>query len=178
MPLVWRLARPEFAEHLDGEGSRIEGGRWNPIGLPALYTSELLSLSVLEVHVHLPPQMRDALPVLRAVQISIPDMIGITRVSVERLAELLAADDPLAVCQAVGEAWISRGRDLVFQVPSVLVPEETNLILNPAHPRMREVKIVSSRPFHFDRVLLCGRPEPHHSPFFSHCSCGIGSPTW
>jgi RES domain-containing protein len=154
MPLVWRLARPEFAEHLDGEGSRIEGGRWNPIGLPALYTSEHLSLSVLEVYVHLPPQMRDALPVLTAVQISIPDIIGMTRVSPERLEELLASADPLAACQTIGAAWISRGHDLVLQVPSVLVPEETNLILNPANLRMREVKLVSTRAFHFDPRLV------------------------
>jgi RES domain-containing protein len=154
MPLVWRLARPEFAEHLDGEGSRIQGGRWNPIGLQALYTSEHLSLSVLEVYVHLPPEMRDALPVLTAVQISIPNEAGSARVTPERLTELLASADPIAACQALGEAWISRGRDLMLQVPSVLVPEETNLILNPAHPRMRDVKIVSTRAFHFDPRLV------------------------
>jgi RES domain-containing protein len=154
MRLVWRLVRPEFGEHLDGEGSGIEGGRWNPIGRPALYTSEHLSLSVLEVYVHLPPPMRDALPVLSAVQISIPDTARITRVSAERLAELLGSADPLAACQAVGEAWIGRGHDLVLEVPSVLVPEETNLVLNPAHPRMHEVKIVSARPFRFDPRLL------------------------
>ena len=153
MPFTWRLARPEFAEHLDGEGSRIEGGRWNPIGLQAVYTSEHLSLSVLEVYVHLPPEMRDVLPVLTAVQISIPDRAGSARVTPERLTDLLASADPHAACQAIGEAWISHGRDLMLQVPSVLVPEDTNLILNPAHPRMREVKIVSTRAFHFDPRL-------------------------
>jgi len=154
MPLVWRLARPEFAEQLDGEGSRIEAGRWNPVGVPALYTSEHLSLSVLEIYVHLPPQMRDVLPVLAAVQISLPDKVGSARVTPERLAELLASADPLAACQAVGAAWISHGRDLVLQVPSVLVPEETNLILNPTHRRMSEVKIVARRAFHFDPRLV------------------------
>ena len=97
--------------------------------------------------------MRDTLPVLTALQISIPDMVGITRVSRRRLAELLASADPFAACQAVGEAWISRGHDLVLEAPSVLVPEETNLVLNPAHPRMREVKIVSTRLFRFDPRL-------------------------
>src|SRR5437763_8811478 len=125
MPFAWRLARAEFAEHLSGEGSRIEGGRWNPIGLQALYTSEHLSLSVLEVYVHLPPEMRDVLPVLTAVQISIPDRAGSARVTPERLTDLLASADPHAACQAIGEAWISHGRDLMLQVPSVLVPEDT-----------------------------------------------------
>lgn len=157
MAVVWRLARPEFAEHLDGEGSRIEGGRWNPIGRPALYTSEHLSLSVLEVYVHLPPQMRDVLPVLAAVQISIPDGVGTTRVTTQQLAGLLASPDPLAACQASGAAWIDRGSDLVLQVPSVLVPEETNLVLNPAHARMGEVKIVSTRTFYFNPRLVVRR---------------------
>jgi RES domain-containing protein len=157
MPLVWRLARPEFAGHLDGEGSKLEGGRWNPIGVPALYTSQHLSLSVLEIYVHLPPQMRDALPVLTAVQISIPDKAGVTRVPLERLAELVGSADPLRACQAIGKAWISRGRDLMLQVPSIIVPEESNLILNPAHPHMAAVAIVSSRAFHFDPRLAMPR---------------------
>jgi RES domain-containing protein len=157
MPLAWRLARPEFAEQLDGEGSRTEGGRWNPVGLPALYTSEHLALSVLEVYVHLPPQMRDVLPVLTAVHISIPDDVGITRVTRQQLAVLLASANPLAACQSIGGAWISGGHDLVLQVPSVLVAEETNLVLNPAHPRMREVKILSSRSFKFDPRLAVGK---------------------
>ena len=116
MPLVWRLARPEFAERLDGEGSRIEGGRWNPVGVPGLYTSEHLSLSVLEVYMHLPPQMRDVLPVLTAVQISLPDKAGSARVTPERLAELLASADPLAACQAVIN--FGAGRDQPDSQPS------------------------------------------------------------
>jgi RES domain-containing protein len=154
MALVWRLAGPEFAEQLDGEGSGLEGGRWNPAGLQALYTSEHLSMSVLEVYVHLPPQMRDVLPVLTAVQISVPDSAGMMRVTTERLTELLATPDPLAACRAIGAAWIGRSVDLVLQVPSVIVPEETNFVLNPAHPHMGEVKIVSTRPFRFDPRLM------------------------
>jgi RES domain-containing protein len=157
MPLVWRLARPEFAEQLDGEGSGIEGGRWNPVGAPALYTSEHLSLSVLEVYVHLPPQMRDVLPVLTAVQISVPAGAGVTRVTLERLSELLASANSMAACQEVGLAWINRGHDLVLQVPSILVPEESNLVLNPLHADMPGVKIVSSREFRFDPRLAVTR---------------------
>jgi len=153
MPLVWRLVRPEFADKLDGEGSGIAGGRWNPRGRRALYTSENLSLSVLEVYVHLAPEMRDELPALAAMRISVPDSGGIARVSPERLAALLAEANPLAACQATGNDWISRGDDLVLQVPSILVPEEHNLVLNPAHPAMSDVSIVSRRSFHFDPRL-------------------------
>ena len=59
------------------------------------------------------------------------------------------------------------------------MPEESNLILNPAHPRMREVKIVSTRAFHFDpRLVTAQGLKSHHSPLFSHLSSGIGSPIW
>ncbi len=158
MPLVWRLVWPQFADKLDGEGSRIAGGRWNSRGYRAVYTSANLSLSVLEVYVHLAPEMRDALPVLAAVRIAIPDNVGVARVSAARLAELLKEQNPLAACQAVGDDWISRGDDLVLEVPSILVPEEANFILNPAHPAMSEVSIFSTRAFHFDPRLAVPPP--------------------
>jgi RES domain-containing protein len=157
MPLVWRLVRPEFADKLDGEGSRVAGGRWNSRGRRALYASEHLSLGVLEVYVHLAPEMRDNLPVLAAVQISIPDNVGTARITRERLAQLLTKPDPLAACQAVGDDWLGRGDDLVLQVPSILVPEEDNSILNPAHPDMRNVAIIATRTFRFDPRLVVER---------------------
>jgi RES domain-containing protein len=158
MPVVWRLTRPEFADKLDGEGARLFGGRWNSRGRRALYTSSHLSLSVLEACVHIPPALRDTLPVLQAVRISIPERVGTERVSEEQLAELMGRSDPLGACRAVGDRWLHRNDELVLEVPSILVPVETNLILNPAHPRMREVKIVESRKFQFDPRLAAARP--------------------
>lgn len=158
MPLVWRLVRPEFADKLDGAGAKIAGGRWNSPGRGALYTSAHLSLSVLETYVHLAPEMRDELPVLAAIRISIPDDAGIAQVSPGRLAALLTEANPLAACRAAGDDWISRGRDLVLQVPSILVPEEANLVLNPAHPAMGDVAIVSTRSFRFDPRLATPKP--------------------
>ena len=157
MPIVWRLVRAEFSERLDGEGARLFGGRWNSRGRPAVYTSAHLSLSVLEVYVHIPPALRDELPVLRAVQISIPDGAETFRIPQRRLASLLSAPDALAECRAAGDAWLERGEELVLQVPSILVPEESNFILDPTHPRMTEVRIMGSREFRFDPRLSVGK---------------------
>ncbi len=154
MPIVWRPTRPEFADKLDGEGARLFGGRWNSRGRRALYTSSHLSLSVLETYVHIPPELRSVLPILQAVRISIPDDVGAERVSEDQPAELMGRSDPIGACRAVGDAWLDRNDELVLEVPSILVPVETNLILNPAHPHMREVKIVSSRRFQFDARLV------------------------
>ena len=157
MPIVWRLARAEFAEQLDGEGASLFGGRWNSRGRRALYTASHLSLSVLDTYVHIPPELRDDLPVLRAVQISVPDRSGIARVLPHDLITLLANADPLAACRRLGDAWLDRNDQLVLEVPSVLVPEETNLVVNPAHPQMRNVRIISSCTFRFDPRLAVSR---------------------
>lgn len=154
MPLVWRLARSEFANELDGEGPRLFGARWSSRGRNAVYTSSHLSLSVLEVYVNIPQVLRDELPILRAVRISIPDDARTTQVPQDQLAGLMAGSDPMAASRTIGDNWLDRSDTLVLEVPSVLVPEETNLILNPAHARMREVKIVSTRAFHFDPRLV------------------------
>jgi RES domain-containing protein len=152
MPVVWRLAPPRFAHLLDGEGSYEGGGRWNSPGGRAIYTSSHLSLCVLEVYAHFPAQERDRLPDLEALRISVPDDASRTEISAQRFEKLMHSPDPMAACQAVGDEWLSRGSDLIMQAPSVVVPEE-NIMLNPAHPRMQEVTIVTSRRFRFDPRL-------------------------
>ena len=157
MALVWRLTRPEYADQLDGEGAGIAGGRWNSRGLRALYTSAHLSLSVLEVYVNIPPGLRDDLPTLRAIQVSVPDDAGMQRVTREEFAALMESADPISASRMIGDDWIGKNSDLVLEVPSVLISEETNLILNPAHARMRDVAILSTRSFHFDPRLVVAK---------------------
>jgi RES domain-containing protein len=151
---VWRLTPPRYAQHLDGEGARLVGGRWNSPGRPALYTSSHLSLAVLEVFVHLAPELRDMLPELDAVRIAVPSDQGVVEIEIEQFEGLMAASDPLAACRRFGDDWLSRASELVLKAPSVLVPEDPNLILNPLHPGMRQVEIESSRRFRFDPRMV------------------------
>ena len=50
--IVYRLANGEFTHDLSGKGAKLYGGRWNSFGLPAVYTTEHISLAVLEILVH------------------------------------------------------------------------------------------------------------------------------
>ncbi len=154
MPTVWRLAPSAFARALDGEGASLAGGRWNSRGVPVLYTSSQLSLCVLEVLVNIPARLRDDLPAFAAVQLSVPDDAGTTEIGIAEFEAMLASPDPLQACRVAGDAWIAKGRDLILAAPSVLVPEEPNFMLNPAHPRMGEVAIVATRRFRFDARLF------------------------
>lgn len=114
-----------------GEGARRVGGRWNSAGLPVVYTSEHLSLAILEVLVHAPsPSQRTVARVLT--EITMPDSLVDTL-----LPKSLPADygplTPLSLTQEIGDRWLKQASSVGFLVPSAIVPTEMNLLLNPAH---------------------------------------------
>jgi RES domain-containing protein len=138
--LAWRLCREPFAD-LGGEGARRYGGRWNTSGQPLVYAASSAALTVLEVRVHL-----DLAPEL------IPDdyvllEIDLGELGVEAITELPA--NPAAF----GDAWLAEQRTPVLQVPSFIVPESANLLLNPSHPDAAAARILRRRRFTFDRRL-------------------------
>ena len=154
MVTAWRLAPAPFARAPDGEGASLAGGRWNSRGVPMFYASSHLSLCVLEIFVHLPAVLRLNIPDFEAVRLSIPDDAGTIRIGVDEMEMMLGASDPEAACRAAGDAWIAAGHALILAAPSIIVPEDLNLMLNPAHPRMHDVAIVSTRRFRFDARLV------------------------
>ncbi len=129
---LFRITRAKYAEDLTGEGSSRTGGRWNPRGIAALYTSKTISLALLEVLVHV--QDRSLLPASYTVmEIEIdPEML----VSIDEVPEQEFKS------QEIGESLL-RNEDLIgFMVPSVLIPSEQNVILNPRAKNFKKVKLV------------------------------------
>lgn len=151
---VWRLTRRAFTA-LDGEGARLHGGRWNPEGTAVVYASTSLALAALELLVHVDPA--DVPDDLVALGIDLPD--DAPRGTLPR--DALPADWDQVTdhpgCAAVGDAWARTGAELALLVPSAIVPEEANVLLNPAHPDMRRVRAAVEREFAFDRRLRGGR---------------------
>jgi RES domain-containing protein len=147
MPLTgWRLARRPWAD-LSGEGARRRGGRWNSPGHAVVYLSQEASLPVLEVLVHLdlPPDLLPLDYVLMRVDLA----------SLEAAVEDGPAE-PLDVPESRtwGDRWITEARTPLLRVPSVLVPEAANLILNVRHGLAPLLPAPVSRPFAFDPRLL------------------------
>lgn len=153
MAFVWRLASPSYANALDGEGNRIFGARWNSPGRGVVYTGANLSLCVLEAYVHFPAVARKELPDFEAIRIRVPDDARTTRISVAEMERLLSSPDAERACRAAGDRWLAEANHLLFVAPSVVVPEDSNIMINPAHPRMSEVAIVHKRRFRFDPRL-------------------------
>lgn len=151
--IVWRIARKRH-QALDGEGARLYGGRWSSEGKPIVYTSTTLSLAALEYLVHVEPLL--APDDLVAIEIDVPvdDHAG-ARVEPGQFPAGDWRQYPAPEWQAeLGDMWADDGTFLWLAVPSVIVPQEYNVLINPRHRRMMEAQVVSTRAFSFDKRLL------------------------
>jgi RES domain-containing protein len=126
---------------LSGEGARLYGGRWNSSGRALVYAASDAALAVLEVRVHLdlPPDL-------------IPDDYVLMKLDLSGMTVEHLADSP-AYPRAFGDRWLEQSRSPVLRVPSFIVPDASNLLLNPTHPEAANAKIVSTNPFAFDPRL-------------------------
>ena len=160
----WRIASPGLtwtANDLSGNGSARHPGRWNSQDRPILYSSSSIALACLETVVHLAGD--DPLPFQRQlVRITIPRQHWEQRriFAVEERSDWHLPPTPetaeawLASTRAWGDAWLQGLESLFAEVPSVIVPEESNLLLNPRHPAHREVVAEIVRPWVYDARLL------------------------
>ena len=148
---LWRLTRVAHAA-LDGEGARLHGARWSSPGHPVVYAASHLSLAALEYLVHIDPE--DAPDDLVALRLDVPDGATETVCEATALPAGWRETPPPPRCQAIGDEWAGRGEHLLLRIPSVLVPEETNVLLNPAHAEAASVRVSWSRPFAYDVRLL------------------------
>ncbi len=154
--IVWRIAAdaPDYtAADLSGKGAEKTGGRWNRKGTAMLYTSQTIALACLETLVHLSGGF--PLPLNRhLVSIAIPDGAWDRR-SVLAPRDYAGWDSVPAGAVSLdwGTEWVRSGRSLVAQVPSIVVPEEFNVLLNPAHPDSRQLHAQKLRRWNYDPRL-------------------------
>jgi RES domain-containing protein len=148
---AFRLSRAPF-DALDGEGARPYGGRWNSPGVAVVYAAASRALAALEYLANV--DVADVPDDLVLLTIEVPDDALGERVDPASLPAGWARVPPAAASRGLGDAWAAARRSLVLQVPAVLVPEEDNVLLNPAHAGMADVRVASRRPFAFDERLL------------------------
>jgi len=136
---------------LDGEGAFRYGGRWNRAGTAVVYATSTLALAALEYLVHVNPE--DAPTDLVALELAIPD-VALDTWDIAQLPPMWRDAVPPLACQQRGDAWVAAGTSLGVWVPSVVIPPEHNLLLNPAHSAMVDVRVLSEAPFTYDPRLL------------------------
>lgn len=150
---VYRLVKERFADRaLDGSGAKLYGGRWNRKGHAAVYTSDSIALAVLELLVHL--HRSEVLNRYRLVTLDLPDN-GAMLLDDSGLPADWREDPAPVSTAAIGTAWLTGGRSLALSVPSVLIPQQRNLLLNPGHPASGTVFATATlHPFDFDPRLV------------------------
>ena len=150
---AWRLVRPKHGSRADafsGEGARLFGGRWNAPGTSIVYVSSTLSLAALETLAHADRRRfeRDYV----AFKLTLSEAL-VLELRDEDLPEDWRARVVSEGARRVGDAWVRRIASVALSVPSVIVPEERNYLLNPAHPQFSELDIEAPRAFRFDARL-------------------------
>lgn len=148
---LWRLVKSRHASSaFDGEGARLYGARWNSPGTRVAYASGNSALAVLEVLVHMAGG--GILPGYSMVTARLDDQYVADLPPSDLPAEWNASPVPPEV-QAVGDAWIRSGASLALRVPSVLVADSFNILINPEHPDFDRLTIESIEPFEFDQRI-------------------------
>ena len=149
---VYRIAQKIFINDLSGEGARIFGGRWNHRGTPLLYTAESRSLATLELLVH--AQKLSALSNLSILTLEIPDKTKIDDIQhLSKLPQNWQKYTSHPELQDSVAKWIASD-GFILKVPSAIIKEESNFLINPRHKNMQLLKVIQTEDFLLDERLL------------------------
>jgi RES domain-containing protein len=148
--IFYRFAHVRFSHDISGEGSRLKGGRWNLRGIPALYTSEHISLGLLEMLVN--ANTLEELQQIRLMEIEVAESSSIEVLNLKKLRKNWVTD--FEYTQWIGSEILKENNALVFKCPSAVVNNENNFVLNPLHKDYKKVKLINSSSFYFDPRLF------------------------
>lgn len=146
----YRITHPTYSQDLSGEGARLYGARWNSIGIPMLYLASHASLAILELLVHVHWKEMDLTWDLMSIRL--PEQAAIKEMAAGKLKKNWQHD--LAYTRFLGDSFIASGQYLILKVPSVIVPEEYNVLINPRHADARKIKITHTDRFKPDQRLI------------------------
>jgi RES domain-containing protein len=148
---AWRIANKKHAATaFSGDGAKTYGGRWNPPGYAAIYAAQSISLAILEMLVHLDEDQDIQAYVIAPVEF---DDTQITSLSEDNLPKSWASLPIGEETQLIGKVWLESMQSLVLKVPSCLVPQESNFIINPRHPAFPSLNIGQPQPLQIDPRL-------------------------
>ncbi|MCY7293267.1 MAG: RES family NAD+ phosphorylase [Ferruginibacter sp.] len=148
--IVYRICNALYSDDLSGNGSKLFGGRWNSKGVSMLYCSEHISLAVVEMLVH--NQFKDFSVELSLLHITFPDTIEIKEVKHSKLKNNWV--DDFGYTRFMGDQFIQSGSHSILKIPSAVITEENNYIINPLHADFKKIKISDTSSFRTDKRLF------------------------
>lgn len=148
--LLYRICRCVYANDLSGTGARLYGGRWNSVGRSMVYTASSRALAVLEALVHLPTAIipKD----FCVITFDVPD--DIFEPDVKLFPPNWNTHPEPDILKRTGDFFLKQNEHLLMKVPSAIVQQEYNYLINPLHPKADKIKTLTVEPFTFDERLV------------------------
>jgi RES domain-containing protein len=144
--LVYRITKKQYA-NLDGIGGLLVAGRWHEKGYPVVYFSESRSLALLEYMVHLDDY--HFLPAdIVFMTLKIPSKTKIAEVEPEALES--GWESSVSITRKIGSDFLKNNKGSILRVPTVIVPDEYNYLINPLNEEISKFRIVKIEPFMLD----------------------------
>ena len=147
--IVFRIFNELYKEDISGNGAAINGSRWNSKGTRMVYTGEYISLVILESLVHL--RTVDIPKKQYLLQIELPDS-DFSEVKQSKIKDNW--QQHLNYTQWMGDQFILANQSLILKVPSAIVPQEHNFLINPLHAEFKKVKVIKTELLELDKRLL------------------------
>lgn len=148
--IIYRICNALHSSDLSGTGAKLYGARWNTKGTPMLYTAEHISLAVLELLVH--SQFKRFSIDLDLITMQLPASFKAAEISIKKVKNNWEKD--AGYTQFIGDEFIRNKQDLVLKVPSAVIQQESNFLINPLHPDFKKIKIVETVSFKTDERLF------------------------
>lgn len=147
--VLWRISNHAT---LDGRGGLLASARWHTLGRPIVYLAESPAGALIEMLVHLELDLGNLPRSYNLLKAEAPDGANVKHVSPADLPR--GWPDSLTITRTIGDQWLASRETALLRVPSVIVPETFNLLLNPEHTDAGRVRILSNRQYPWDKRLL------------------------
>jgi len=146
--LVYRIALAKYSGKLVASG---RAARWNPNDVEMIYTASSRSLACLENVVH-----RNQVGLnlaFNVMTIEVPDTLPVISIKKGNLPPDWQEYDHMLFTQTLGNKWIADKQSAVLAVPSSIIDEEVNYLVNPKHDDFKSIRLIKTEPFVFDKRI-------------------------
>ncbi len=149
---LYRLTKSKYSRDLSGKGAEIGGGRWNSKGTSMLYTSQSIALATTEIAVHVPLGILPKGYVV--ITFEVPNSIITEELQENKLPSDWKSIPHSHSTQIIGDEFIMSKKALILKVPSVVVQDDFNYLINPNHQDINKVSIATIKRYEFDGRLF------------------------
>lgn len=147
---VFRISNVIYSDDISGTGAKLNGTRWNSKGVPALYTSQFISLAVLEMLVN--TNFKDYSIALDLMYINLPETAVFDKIDLNNLKK--DWKDDFEYTRFIGDEFFKQNKSLILKVPSAVIQEEYNYLANPLHVDFKKIKVIKTKSFWPDERLF------------------------